>query len=156
MGDASAGLPSNPKPWSEVSLAASGFFYKGKGVIDPADPTHDPFHVAGGDIALIYLDATARAGYTDRKDDHLFVGDASSTKIKNQFVELSCVAFPWLVPSGRWESVKVGHDTSEQLSLTVNGLARANVKSFVAANWIKQPHGKFVNEGGTLGVLIGF
>jgi hypothetical protein len=152
-----AELPSNPKPWSEISLTASAFAYKGKGVLDPEDPeTRDPFRVVGGDVAVNYLDAMARAGYTDRKDDHLLPTDVTSTKIKNQFAEVSWVAFPWLVPNGRWESSKTGDDKSEQISVTVNGLARANVKTFLAANWVKEPGGKFVNEGGTLGVLIGF
>ena len=161
-GETKAELPSNPKPWSEISLAVSGFTYKGKALLTGGDPidanTHDPFRVTGGDLALNYLDAMARAGYTNQKDDRPFLADPAATDIKTEttFAELSWVAYPWLVPAGRWESRKIGSDKAEQVSFTVNGLVRANVKSFLAANWVKPPGGKYLNEGGTLGVLIGF
>jgi hypothetical protein len=66
------------------------------------------------------------------------------------------VAYPWLIPGVRWESFKVVDDKAEQASVTINGLVRANVKTFLAANWVKEPGGKYTNEGSTLGVLIGF
>jgi hypothetical protein len=161
-GGAEAAMPANPKPWSETSLALSGFIYNGQGMLDggnPADPnSRDPFRVVGGDVAVNYLDLMARGGYTDRKDDRPFVADPTIADVstKNQFAELSWVAYPWLVPAGRWESVKVADEKTEQVSFTINGLVRANVKTFLAANWLKQPGGEFANEGATLGVLIGF
>jgi hypothetical protein len=161
-GGAEAAMPANPQPWSETSVALSGFIYKGKGMLeggDPTDPnTRDPFQVVGGDVAIHLLDLEAHGGYADRKDDRLFVADPTITDVstKNQFGELSWVAYPWLIPGGRWESFKVGAEKTEQLSLTLNGLARANVKTFLAANWVKEGGGKFTNEGGTLGVIIGF
>ena len=164
-GGASAEMPANPKPWSEKSLALSAFAYKGKSILtrDPAAlPTdldvRDPFQLVGGDLSAIYLDLMARAGYTERKDDRFSFTDPAITdvKVKNQFGELSWAAFPWLVPAGRWESIKVVHDKTEQASITVNGLIRANVKSFLAATWVKEPGGKFTNQGGAAGVLIGF
>jgi hypothetical protein len=163
-GGAEAALPANPKPWSEKSVAFSGFVYRGRGMlVDPADPTapptiKDPFRVAGGDVAVNYLDLMARGGYTDRKDDRLLVADPASTdvSIKNQFAELTWVALPWLIPAGRWESFKVGSDKTEKVSFTLSGLARANVKSFLAADWVKEPDRKYTNEGATLGVIIGF
>jgi hypothetical protein len=150
------------QPWSEVSLAVSGFVYRGRGILaggDIEDPdARDGFRVLGGDVAVNYLDLQAHAGYTDRKDDRLYLGDpaGSDVKTKNQFGELSWVALPWLIPAGRWESSKVGDETTEQISFTANGLVRANVKTFLAANWVKEPGGKFTNEGATLGVLVGF
>jgi len=161
-GGADASMPANPKPWSETSIAFSGFVYKGKGLLDGGDPldpnSRDPFHVVGGDVAVNYLDLMARGGYTDRKDDRLFVADPSITdvKTKNAFAELSWVAYPWLIPAGRWESLEVGDEKTGKLSFTLNCLARANVKSFLAADWLKEPGGKYLNEGGTLGVIIGF
>ncbi len=163
-GGAEAALPANPKPWSETSVAVSAFVYKGKGILDPTDPNptdpnaRDPFHVAGGDVAVNYLDLMARAGYTDRKDDRILLADPTITDVstKNQFAELSWVAYPWLIPAGRWESIKVADEKTEQVSFTLNGLARANVKSFLAATWVKEPGGKLTNEGATVGVLIGF
>jgi hypothetical protein len=156
-----APMPANPKPWSEKSVAVSGFVYKGRGILDAtaADPKpRDPFQVFGGDVALAFLDLTAHAGYTDRKDDHLFLDDPAVTgaKVKNTFAELYWVAYPWLIPGVRWESFKVVDDKAEQASVTINGLVRANVKTFLAANWVKEPGGKYTNEGSTLGVLIGF
>jgi hypothetical protein len=56
----------------------------------------------------------------------------------------------------RFESFKVINDTSQQASFTINGLVRANVKTYLAANWIKGPGGSFINEGATLGLLVGF
>jgi hypothetical protein len=161
-GAAEAALPANPQPWSETSLSLSGFIYKGKGLLeggDPLDPnSQDPFRMAGGDVAVNYHDVMARAGYTDRKDDRLFVADPTivDVSIKSQFAELSWVAYPWLIPAGRWESFKITDEQTDRVSLTVNGLARANVKSFLASSWVKEPGGKFTNEGGTLGVIIGF
>ncbi|MBI5711352.1 MAG: hypothetical protein HZC42_13795 [Candidatus Eisenbacteria bacterium] len=162
-GGAEAALPANPKPWSEKSLAVSGFVYKGEGILtDPTDPPpppiRDPFQVIGGDLTAIVLDLAARAGYAERKDDRLLAADPTSTdiKIRSQFVELSWVSFPWLVPAGRWESSKVGDEETNRVSFTVNGLARANVRSFLAANWVKEPGGKFTSEGATLGLLLGF
>ncbi len=161
-GGAEAAPLANPKPWSETSVAVSGFVYRGKGMredLDPLDPdTRDRFRVVGGDVGVNYLDLMAHAGYTERKDDHLLVADTTGAdvKSKHRFAELSWVAYPWLIPAGRWESSKLGAETTEQMSFTVTGLVRANVKSFLAANWAKGPGGKFLNEGGTLGVLIGF
>lgn len=178
-GGPDAALPTNPKPWSEKSVAVSGFGYHGNGVL--AEPelaamplrirslparaaqaidlgSNDPFRVVGGDVAVNFLDLLAHGGYTDRKDDsQLLEGTpVSDLKIKNTFGELSWVAFPWLVPAGRWERLQVADDKFDQASFTVNGLVRANVKSFVAATWTKEPGGKFVNEGGSLGVMFGF
>ena len=164
-GGASAELPANPKPWSEKSVALSAFAYKGRGILvrDPSavdtDPdVLDPFHVLGGDVAVNYLDLIAHAGYTDRKDDRLFVADPTiiNVAVKNQFAELSWVVYPWLIPAGRWEQFKVGDEKTERVSFTVNGLVRANVKSFLAANWVKEPAGQFTNEGATAGILVGF
>jgi len=158
-GGAEGAMPDNPKPWSEKSLAVSGFVYKGEGMLGGGGPSiRDPFQVIGGDVTANVLDLTAHTGYTDRKDDRLLVADPTSTdvKIKNQFVELSWVSFPWLVPAGRWESSKVADEKTDRVSFTVNGLARANVRSFLAASWLKEPSGKFTNEGATLGLLIGF
>ena len=86
------------------------------------------------------------------------IDDPTNTdvKTKNGFAELSWVAYPWLIPAGRWESLEVDSEKSEKLSFTLNCLARANVKSFLAADWVKEPDGKYVNEGGSLGVLLGF
>jgi hypothetical protein len=161
-GGAEASLPASPKPWSETSIAFSVFVYKGKGLLeggDPADPdSRDRFHVVGGDVAVNYLDLMGHAGYTHRKDDRLFVADPTITDVpvKNTFAELSWVAYPWLIPAARWESFEVADENTKQISFTLNGLVRANVKSFLAANWVKEPGGKFANEGGTLGVLLGF
>ena len=161
-GGPEASVPSSENPWSEVSLAVSGFVYKGKGILDGGDPedpnAEDAFHMVGGDIAVNYLNLMGHAGYTDRKDDRLLLADPTSTDIssKNAFGEVSWVAFPWLIPAGRWESSKLADDTTEQLSLTVNGLVRANVKTFLDADWVKAPGGSYVNEGATLGVIIGF
>jgi hypothetical protein len=161
-GGASAALPSNPKPWSEKSVAVSVFGYKGTGLLeggDPIDPnTKDPFHEVGGDVALALLDVMVHAGYTDRKDDRLYVDDPTikDVSVKNEFAEVSWVALPWLIPAGRWEQFEVASEKANQASLTVNGLVRANVRTFLAANWIKAPGGSYTNEGATLGVLIGF
>jgi len=164
-GGANAEMPANPKPWSEKSVALSAFVYKGKSLLVrdplalPTDPdVRDPFQLFGGELAVNYLDFMARAGYTDRKDDRSSFSDPALTdvKTKNQFGEVSWVAYPWLIPAGRWESIKIADEKAEQASITVNGLIRANVKSFLAANWVKDPGGKFVNQGGTLGILIGF
>lgn len=161
-GGAEATLPANPKPWSETSLALSGFIYNGKGMLEGGDPTdpnsRDPFRMAGGDVVVNYLDLMAHAGYTDRKDDRIFLADPTIIDVstKNQFAELSWVAYPWLIPAGRWESVKVDAEKTDKVSFTLSALARANVKSFLAADWMKEPDGKFINEGATVGVLIGF
>jgi hypothetical protein len=162
-GGADAAMPTNPEPWSEKSVAVSVFYYHGESILeggDPADPDAlDPFHVAGGDVAVTYLDLTARGGYTDRTDDRLSLDDSTLTadvSVKNTFGELSWVAYPWLIPAARWETFKIIDEKFEQLSFTINGLIRANVKSFLAANWVKEPAGKYTNEGASLGVLIGF
>jgi hypothetical protein len=155
-------MPTNANPWSETSVAISGFAYKGKGILDGGDPedpdSRDGFRVFGGDVAVNYLDLMAHAGYTDRKDDRLLLADptAIDVPVKNTFGELSWVMFPWLIPAGRWETSKVADERTDQLSFTANGLIRANVKTFLAANWVKEPGGKFTNEGASLGVIIGF
>jgi len=161
-GEAGAEMPSNPKPWSEKSVAISAFAYKGTGMLeggDPTDPnTKDPFHEFGGDVAVAVLDVMVHAGYTDRKDDRLYVDDPTikDVSVKNSFAEVSWVALPWLIPAGRWEQFQVADAKTNQASLTINGLVRANVKTFLAANWIKVPDSSYINEGASLGVLIGF
>ena len=180
-GRADSSVGANPKPWSETSVALSAFAYKGKGlssltaaaslaggapgrhafrsVLEAApDPGENPFRVFGGDVAVNYFDLMAHAGYTDRKDDGLRVDEAEpgEVSVKSGFFELSWVAYPWLIPSARWESFQVAEDKTQKLSFTIDGLARANVKTFLAADWLKEPGGSFTSEGGTLGVIIGF
>jgi hypothetical protein len=150
----------NPKPWSEKSVAISAFAYHGTALLanDLGPAPKDGFNQFGGDVAASWLDLTAHAGYTDRKDDRLFLDSPEITdaKVKNTFAELYWVTYPWLVPGVRFESFKVINDTSQQASFTINGLVRANVKTYLAANWIKGPGGSFINEGATLGLLVGF
>jgi len=150
----------NPKPWSEKSVAISAFAYHGTALLvnDLGPAPKDGFNEYGGDVALAWLDLAAHAGYTDRKDDRLFLDEPSITdaKVKNTFAELYWVAFPWLIPGVRFESFKVIDDQTQQASFTVNGLVRANVKTFLAANWVKPQGGSFTNEGATLGLLVGF
>jgi hypothetical protein len=157
--DESAGA-ANPKPWSEKSVAVSAFGYHGKSFLDDGTgPTpEDQFDVFGGDIALSYLDVTARGGYTDRKDDRLLVSDPTITDehVRNAFAEAYWVAYPWLIPAARYEWLKVIDDRTQRLSITLNGLVRANVKTFLAADWVKEPEAKFVNEEVALGLLVGF
>lgn len=156
--DPSAGA-ANPDPWSEKSIAISAFAYRGTGLMEgDSTTTDDRFNVFGGDVSVVFLDLGARGGYTDRKDDQLFLDDPESADahVKNTFGELYWVAYPWLIPAARFESLKVMDETTQQASFTLNGLVRANVKTFLAANWVKEPDGKFVNEETELGVLVGF
>lgn len=160
-GGAEAAMPGGTKPWSETSLAISGFAYRGKSFLgdatNPDDP-HDKFRLYGTDVAVNYHDLMGHAGYVHRKDDQLFIDDPAATNVptKDKFAELTWVTYPWLIPAARWESYKVDDGDTQQISLTITGLARANVKTFLAADWVKDPGGKYVNEGGTLGVLMGF
>lgn len=157
--DANAGA-ANPKPWSETSIAVSAFAYHGKSLLpnDMGPMPEDEFDLFGGDVAVTWLDATARGGYTDRKDDRLLLSDSTLTDahVKNLFAELSWVVYPWLVPGARYQSVKEVDETTHRLSFTINALVRANVKTFLVADWVKEPDGDFTNEGAELGVLIGF
>ena len=175
------GLPANPKPWSEKSVSVSGFAYKGIGTLGtpvvalgsptrstrgPQDPAtildaagpQDGFQVFGGDVAVNFLDLMGRAGLVDRKNDAPLLADPATTDLKttSQFAELSWVAYPWLVPAARWESIKVGADKTDRVSLTVTALVRANIKTFLAADWEKPTDGKLVNEEGVAGISFGF
>jgi hypothetical protein len=179
---AAEGLPANPKPWSEKSVAVSAFAYTGKGSIPLPDavlpkvggPIHnpgrigalpngdpgpeDPFHVVGGDVAVNYLDLLAHAGLIARKDDRPFLDDTEPTDIStnSQFAEVAWVAYPWLIPAGRWESFKFGDEKVDRVSLTIDCLVRANIKSFIATDWLKATGGKFQYEEVSGGVVIGF
>lgn len=150
----------NPNPWAEQSVAISAFGYHGTSLLinDMGPAPKDGFNTYGGDVALKYNDLGAHAGYTYRKDDRLFLDNPALTdgKVKNAFAELYWVAYPWLIPAARYESMKVMDENTQQLSFTVNGLVRANVKTFLAANWIKDPGGKFTSDEASLGLLIGF
>ena len=152
------GLPANPKPWSEKSVTVSGFAYKGQGILDTPDATRDAFRAFGGDVGVNFLDLMARAGLVDRKNDAPLIADPTTTDLKttSQFAELSWVAYPWLVPAARWESIKVGADKTDRVSLTVTALVRANIKTFVAADWQKPQGGKLENEEGLAGISFGF
>jgi hypothetical protein len=150
----------NPKPWSEKSVTVSAFAYHG--VATPTDSTgsivNNDFDEFGGDVHVIFLNLGGDAGYTDRTDNRLYADDPSltDTKVKNAFAEIYWVAYPWLVPAVRYELLKVEGEETQQASITINTLVRANVKAFFAANWVKEPNDDFTNDAAAVGVLVGF
>jgi len=178
---AEAGLPSNPKPWSEMSVTLSAFIYQGSPLLeetstvfetDPACATlpcpivavdttvsqEDKFGMYGGDLAWNIKDVIIRAGASTRTDVTPYLADPTITDVtsKNLFGEVDWVAFPWLVPALRWESFDLSGDKAEKITLTVNMLIRANVKAFVATNCLKEPDGDFRTQEIAGGVAFGF
>jgi len=153
----------NPKPWSEKSLSLSAFTYQGDAQLlleaEPA-PTlqEDRFQIYGGDAAVNFLDLLAHGGLSIRTDDRPFLDDPGKTdvRIDNYFGELAWVAYPWVIPAARYESIKVADARSERISITGNALIRANVKSFVAADWVRKPAADFKTEEVVAGVTFGF
>jgi hypothetical protein len=178
---AEAGLPANPKPWSEKSLTVSAFIYEGIPLLsqttaifqtDPActvlpcpiveiDTTlsqEDKFGMYGGDLAWNFLDVIIRAGASTRTDKRPYLADPTDTdvKSKNRFGEVDWVAFPWLVPALRWESFELAGDTTDRATLAVNFLIRANVKGFLAADQVKESGSDYHTEEIAGGVAVGF
>ncbi len=174
---AEAGLPTNPKPWSEKSLTLSAFTYRGSpllsstttvlvndpntNIVTPVDTTleqDDDFVVFGGDVAWNFLDLMVRAGASSREDDSPFIGSPAMTdiKVKNTFFEVDWVAYPWLIPAGRWESIEVAGQKTERISLTIQCLVRANVRAFLAADRLKEPGLKYRTEEVVSGLVFGF
>ncbi|HXH28657.1 MAG TPA: hypothetical protein VNL37_06395 [Candidatus Polarisedimenticolia bacterium] len=174
-------LAANPKPWSETSLRVSAFAYKGRPFLsdtstalqtDPGCTTlpcdvvavdttlsqNDPFRIYGGDIALIVKDLIVNAGLADRTDRSPDLVDPNNTDVKTKirYGEIGWVAYPWLVPAARWESLDIEGAKMEQLSLTINLLIRANVKGFIASNRVKEPGAKYTTEEVVGGVVFGF
>ncbi len=162
-GGAGEGFPANPKPWSEKSLSVSGFAYKGKGILGTAStgPVGDPFRAFGGDVGVDYLDWMLHAGVVARRDDSPLLADSSvvapsAVKATSVFAELTWVAYPWLIPAGRWESFKTGPDESDRVSVTLTALLQANVKTNIATDWLKDPGGRYRNEEVSASLIFGF
>jgi hypothetical protein len=176
-----ASLASNPKPWSEKSVRVSGFYYRGKPLLEETTSTlqtdpgcttlpcdvvvvettlsqNDPFKIYGGDVAWNYENLIVNAGFAERTDRHPFLDSPTDTDvdIKNRFAQVAYVAYPWLIPAARWESAEIEGDKTERLSLTVDVLIRANVKGFVAADQVKSDGGSYETEEVVGGVVFGF
>lgn len=182
-GDSGAEFSSNPKPWSEKSLSLSAFTYQGiaelssmeealavtsggvlfssgrRDIIAQGAPLQENrFHIYGGDAAVNFLDLLAHGGVSIRTDDRPVLENPNSTdvKINNFFGELAWVAYPWLIPTARWEAIDVADVRLQRISITANALVRANVKSFVAADWLREPGDDFRTEEVVGGIIFGF
>jgi len=172
----SAGATANPKPWSEKSVTVSAFVYKGSPLLSRTETmlVNDPntnivsevdttleqdnrFTYYGGDIAWNFMNLIVHAGATQRTDRRPFLDDPTLTDIsvKNRFLELDWVAYPWLIPATRWESIDVEGDKLEKLSLTFQFLLRANVRAFLAADQLKEPGGHYATEEVVAGLVFG-
>jgi len=174
---AGAAMPANPKPWSEKSVTVSAFIYKGSpllsqtsttlfndpntNIVTPVETTvsqDDKFTLYGADIKLNFLDFIFYAGATTRTDRHPLLGNLSTTDVsaKNWWGEVQWVALPWLIPAARWESFDLAGEKTNRYTLTANMLVRANVKSFVTADWLQEPGTKYRTEEYAAGVVFGF
>ncbi|MBI3450102.1 MAG: hypothetical protein HY049_14460 [Acidobacteria bacterium] len=177
-GTAAAGLPANPKPWSEKSFTVSAFVYKGSpllsqttttlvndpntNIVSQVDTTieqDDRFTMYGGEVKVNFLNLIFYAGASARTDRHPFLADfspaATDVSSKNWWGEAQWVALPWLIPAARWESFDVAGAKTERYTATVNMLVRANVKTFVAADWLKEPTLKYRTEEIVAGLVFG-
>ncbi|MFQ5702107.1 MAG: hypothetical protein ACE5HU_09705 [Acidobacteriota bacterium] len=175
-GSTTSGLPSNPKPWSEVSVTFSAFVYKGRpllsstdtvlmndpntNIVSPVETTtsqNDPFTMYGGDIAINLKDLIISAGATTRRDRRPFLSDPTIVNFQSnsRWVELDWVALPWLIPASRWEEIDVEGGTKARISLTLQFLVRANVRAFLAADRVQEPKGDFTTEEVVGGVVFG-
>lgn len=173
---AESGIPSNPKPWSEKSFTVSAFVYKGNprlsrtdtvlmndpntNIVSPVETTFeqdDRFTFYGGDVAWNFKDLIVRAGATGRTERRPLLDDPSvkDVSVKNRFVELNWVAYPWLIPATRWESFEFAGDKTERISLTLQFLVRANVRTFLAADWLKEPGLHYDTEEVVGGLVFG-
>jgi hypothetical protein len=112
----------------------------------------------GADIRLNFLDLIVYAGATTRTDRSPFLGNLSTTDVssKNWWGEVQWVALPWLIPAARWESFDLAGDKTNRYTVTANMLVRANVKTFVAADWLQEPGTKYTTEEIGAGLVFGF
>ncbi|MFQ5720500.1 MAG: hypothetical protein ACE5IK_13225 [Acidobacteriota bacterium] len=175
----SGGMPaaSNPKPWSEKSLTISAFGYRGRpllsstdtmlvndpltNIVTPVETTmeqDDIFDIYGGDISWKFLDLGVSLGAANREDDSPFLSDPTMMNIQSQtrFAEVDWVILPWLIPAARYDSASIEGTKTEQISVTINILARANLRAFVAANAIKEDGGNFHTDEIVVGAKFGF
>jgi hypothetical protein len=169
-------LAANPKPWSEKSLTVSAFVYKGSpllsettsilvndpntNIVTPLETTvfqDDRFTMYGGDIAWNFLNLIVRAGMSNRSDRRPFLSNPSATdiSIKSRFGEVDWVAYPWLIPAARWESIDIAGVRQSRISLTVQFLVRSNVRAFVAADQLKQTGSNYKTEEVVAGIVFG-
>jgi hypothetical protein len=170
-----------PKPWSEKSVTLSAFIYKGSPLLNqtttdfqtdpgcttlpcpivPVDTTlsqEDKFQMYGGDLAWNFLDLIVHAGGATRTDRMPYLADPTDTDVKtdNIFGEILWVAYPWLVPSVRWESFSVAGDKGERVTLDLDFLIRANVKAWVAVDCLKAEGSNYNTDEIAGGVAFGF
>lgn len=115
----------NQQPYIDNSITIGAFAYAGSALI-PADPTmimlndtlaldHDlsnTFNLFGGDINIWYDRFNLFGGFMARTDNHPFL-EAPGLKASTTtaFAELDVVAYPWLLPTVRFESWKSDHPT---------------------------------------------
>lgn len=167
------------KPWEDNSFVFGGFIYHGNATLGAGAAAAD------GDEGIAVKNSTAKLAQTDltQKDDftafggdaqifydrwnvfggigiydhkHPFLGDPGRDATATiGFVEVDYVAFPWLFPWARYESLNVEGGTTRRISPGFTALLRANVKVQLFADFIQEPGEDYV---GTLegSLLLGF
>ncbi len=130
------GSATEAQPWREASVMVDAFAYRGYAALgDPTLATQtDPFLKTGGDIILTYGDASlTTAGIRTQNDRPILAKPMQNLTSWQFYSQLDYVVFPWLIPSVRFERMRVGRVVSQQASGTVSALLRANVRAQLIA-----------------------
>lgn len=156
----------NPQPWRELSFTASAFFYAGSSSLEaaPGPPQvlqDDDFTIAGVDFQVNLNDLIVNGGFSSGNNDNPDItGTFTDVDSETVFLELTWVAYPWLVPALRYETFELtdgfGDDKRARWVPALNFLIRANVKAFISAEIERERQGSFGTEEIEAGLAIAF
>lgn len=133
--------------WSEKSLIAGAFAYKGaKPNTGYKSPKDLDFYRVGGDLSIFFSDLNVFGGVIFGADEKVMASKLIANEYNLFFVEGNYIVFPWLIPVVRYEQANTenalpvqsmpgmdmgGTQGPRRLVMSVTCLLRANVK-FIA------------------------
>lgn len=124
-------------PWRDNALSIGAFGYLGSAELgDPTLATQtDQFYVVGGDVQLNYWNLDVKLAYSFSSNERAILAAPDDHMSAHQvYTQVDWVAFPWLVPSARFELRRIEHgDTEMRVTPAVYALIRANIRAQVIA-----------------------
>lgn len=168
----------NSQPWRDNSFTIGGFGYFGKATLGEAGPPpaeekiiggpkpiglqasdnpEDSFRIFGGDVQIFYDRLNLFGAVTRATHDSPFIASPNvEAKVTNIMGEANIVAYPWLVPFLRFESVKIDDAKQQRIVPGITALMRANVRIMLFSEINKIGDESFEVEGISGSIVYGF
>ena len=143
------GGATTPQAWRDNHVTIGAFGLSGAAQIgDETANQLDHYARYGGDIEAWWWNLQLHAAYMHGTDDQPSLREPG-TGVTSDFVftQLDWVAYPWLIPSARWEIRRVGEGDEHRLIPAVYTLLRANVRVNAFAIFTGDPSPRFDRVG---------